>query len=195
MKSTLQKYLEYLTASSRNPQSMRFFVSLVYVWFLVNAAMLWPVKELLWGESSVLVRFPAKNDLLNNIVYALVYDRAKFHIVFYVHLIASCVSVWDWRWAFFPRAAAWFTGLMLFFSAIPAFNSGFLLMLLLSFYCIPYYSNARSVAGIALNNTARIASIVQVVMVYAVACYFKLTGTQWISGNALYYALSIDRFS
>lgn len=195
MRKKWQAYLDYLSAESHNPGTMRFFVILVYGWFLLNAAMLWPVKDLLWGETSVLVRFPAKNDLLNNVIYALVYDRVKFHLIFYLHLCSSLVSMWDWRWGFVPRVIAWFTGLMLFFSAIPAFNSGFLLMLLLAFYCIPYYSNARSVIGIALNNTVRLASIVQVVMVYALACFFKLTGSQWISGDALYYALSIDRFS
>lgn len=191
LKHTLNAYALRI----RHARSMRWFVALVYGWFLINALLLWDSKELIWGAESVIQRYGAPNRLMNNIAYALMYDRGKFHLAFAFHLMGAFLGMWDKSWAFVPRSIAWFTGVLLFFAAIPAFNSGMLLMLLMAFFTIPYWSKRSSWWRIALSNASRSAAIVQLVMVYALSAFFKLSGDQWLHGSAVYYSLNIDRFS
>jgi hypothetical protein len=191
----LKHSISFYSSHIRHARSMRWFVALVYGWFLINALMLWDSKELIWGAESVIQRYGAPNRLLNNIAYALMYDRSKFQIAFALHLLGAFFGMWDKRWAFVPRSIAWFTGVLLFFAAIPAFNSGILIMLLMSFFTIPFYSKSKAWWRIALSNASRSAAIVQLIMLYALSAFFKLSGDQWLQGSAVYYSLNIDRFS
>lgn len=191
----LTNRMNNFAAAVRQPATTRWFVALVYLWFLINAWMLWDVKHLIWGAESVIQRYGAPNRFMNNLAYAVMYDRSKFDVVFAFHLMGAFFGMWDKSWSFIPRSIAWFTGVLLFFAAIPAFNSGMLLMLLMAFYTIPFYSRSTSWWRIALSNAARTAAVVQLIMVYAFSAFFKLSGEQWLQGSALYYSLHIDRFS
>jgi hypothetical protein len=173
----------------------RWSVAFVYGWFLINIAMMWSVRDYLWGTDTVLVRFGAGPRMIDNFVYMLVYDLDKFPFVFYPHIIAAALSMFDRWWSFIPRIIAWITGILLYYAATPVFNSGMLLMLLLAFYCIPFYSRSAHPIRIMLTNAAVWAAKIQVVLVYAFSLFFKLSGTQWLAGDAVYYTLQIDRFS
>lgn len=101
----------------------------------------------------------------------------------------------EFRWSFIPRLLTWATGWMLFYSATEAFNSGMMIMLMMAFFSAFIFTKARNFYGVAITNVMRVACITQVIIVYAVAGFYKLLGTQWPAGEAFYYALQIDQYS
>lgn len=175
--------------------AMRWLVRGVYGWFVLNILLHLSAMHLMWGADTVLMRFGATNRTSENIVYAVMYNLSLFNPVLCVHVLSAVLSMFDRSWAFAPRMLTWFTGLLLYYAAIPAFNGGILLMLLLAFYLIPFYSKATLPERIVLNNAGRLAAQLQVCLLYALASFFKLTGTQWIDGSALYYTFNIDHYS
>ncbi len=184
-----------LSSPGEHVHSHRLFVRVVYGWMIIQALLLWTTRELIWGPETILKRYSASKDVIGNLVYSLMYDLDRFPFVYYPHILLAVISMFDFRWAFIPRALTWFTGLMLFFAGIPAYNSGMLLMLLLAFYCIPVFTNSKSPFRQVLNHFARYAAILQIALCYLFSSLFKLMGDQWLDGSAVYYALHIDRFS
>ncbi|HEY8403521.1 MAG TPA: hypothetical protein VIK71_02820 [Flavobacteriales bacterium] len=188
-------YIDQFANKIRAPYATRLFTILIYVWFLAQAAMIWPYRSLLWGEDAVLLHSPYASSLLNNFFYQLVYVPSRFNVVFGVHIVASAIALFECRWSFIPRIAAWCTAMMLYYSAPQAFNSGILFMSLMAFYSVFVYTKAESSWNIVISNLARLTMVVQVVAIYSLSSWFKLIGEHWVKGDALYYALNIDVYS
>lgn len=195
MNGTIERVMNRLIQPLEAPDVIRLFTALVYGWFVVNAAMCWPVHELLWGPDAVLLRYGAPATIVQNQIYGLLYFPSRFPWIFFPHVVAAVWGMFDTRWSFIPRVVTWITGLMLYYAAIPAFNSGMLIMLLLAFYCIPVHTRTTSTFRHVLNRFSRSASLLQIILCYAFSAIFKLSGAQWIGGDAVYYALHIERFS
>jgi hypothetical protein len=179
----------------RHPGAHRLFCALIYGWFVVQGILVWSVKDLIWGQNAVLMSYSVKAGLIDNLAYRLLYQPELFPAIFYGHLCCALISMFDRRWSFIPRSLTWVSGMMLFYGGIPAFNSGILLMLLLSFYSIPVYTGAQTRWRAVINRFAYMASFLQIVMCYAYSAIYKLSGTQWLQGEAVYYSLHIDRFT
>ncbi len=194
-KLSIQSLVQYFTTQVHAPFSIRLFSKLVYVWLLGNAAHLFMYHHLLWGPTKVFYRHGLANTPIENFFYQLVYDSHRFWPIYLLHLAACIVSLWEKNWTFIPRLVAWLTGMLLFYAAIPAFDGGILLMLLMSLYCCVVYTTSTNSYRIALTNAARIACIVQVMIVYLTASLYKLGGTHWRTGEALFYTLNIDHYS
>jgi hypothetical protein len=161
----------------------------------VNAAMIWPYKNMMWDTQNVFFRQGHTDTLIENFIYHLIYAPSVFKYVFAIHLISSFLGMFDFRWSVFPRLAVWVTSLMLYFAAAEAFNSGMMIMMLLAFYASVMYIRSENPYRIVLTNLASLACVIQIGLVYFTASMYKLGGTQWPEGTALYYALHIDRFS
>jgi hypothetical protein len=188
-------FFNQMNEKVRAPYATRLFTLLIYVWFLVEALVLWSDRSLLWGEDAVLLHSAYKSSFLNNFFYQLVYVPSRFEIVIGLHLVASAVSLFEWRWSFIPRIAVWCTAMLLYYSAPQAFNSGILFMALMAFYAVFIYTKAKSPWRILISNLARLTMVIQVVAIYSISCLFKLIGQHWVQGDALYYALNIDVYS
>ncbi len=195
MKGLFDKLVHYFSAEVNAAFATRIFSGLVYFWFLINAMMLWGTKEYLWGAEKIFYRHGNASDFISNFFYQLIYDSHRFNLIFGLHLFGSAVGILDTKWNFVPRLIAWITGFMLYYSAIQVFNSGMLLMLSMAFFASFIYTRAQHPLRIVISNSARIAAITQLCIVYIVATIYKLSGTQWLNGEALYYALQIDQFS
>jgi hypothetical protein len=195
MKQVIDSFVRRVTGPVHCPSTLTLFPALVFGWFLLNALLCWPFHEQLWGPESVLRRYGAPSTLIQNQIYGLIYHPGRFTWIFFPHVLASALGMTDRRWSFIPRTVAWITGLMLYYAAIPAFNSGMLIMLLLAFCCIPVHTGTHSPWRHALNHFARYAAVLQVMLCYAFSAYFKLNGSQWLSGDAVYYAVHLERFS
>jgi hypothetical protein len=124
-----------------------------------------------------------------------VYVPSNAHYVIVAHAFFAFVSMFVFKWVLLFRLGTWVTGLMLYYAAYDAFNSGFLVMLLMSFFLIPVVHRPQKPVQIQINNVAWIACVVQLSIVYALSAGYKWTGAQWPSGNAIYYSFAIDRFS
>jgi len=178
-----------------HPNGVRWAGIVVYGWFLINLASLLPHMNLLWGPDAVIMRGAGGDGLLENFMYQLVYRPQRATAILALHACSALLAMFSFRWVFIARITVWITGLMLYFAAYPAFNSGFLAMLLFSFFLIPAYARATHPVRIFLTNGMWFVCVVQLVLIYAISAGYKWTGEQWISGSALYYTFSIDHFS
>lgn len=93
------------------------------------------------------------------------------------------------------RFVVWITGVLLYFSAIPAMNSGYLFMLLLAFYVIPFQLKPKKELDYFINRVVLFTCVLQLYFVYVFSALFKVTSVQWLSGDALYYTFLNDRYS
>lgn len=184
-----------LSQEVQRPNSLRLFTLLVYGWFLINAALVWPYRYFMWDIQNVFFRQGHTDTLIENFIYHLIYVPNVFKFVFAIHLVSAFLGMFEFRWSFIPRLSAWVSALMLYYAAAEAFNSGMMIMMLLAFYGSVIYTKSENPYRIVLTNLAAWACIIQIGLVYLAASLYKLGGTQWLSGSALYYTLHIDRFS
>lgn len=195
MKARIDKYVEGLFVPYSSSWNERTFVSLVYAWFVFFAFWNWHSVWLIWGEDSVLIRYGADDSRLNNLVYALMYNLNWFKPVFIVHLVVSFFSIFHFRGVFFFRAAAWLSALWIYYAGINAMNAGYVFMMLLMFYCIPYSSKSARPFLSFLSRLSLLAAGIQVGLIYFYTSIYKLTSWQWLSGEAIYLTFVSDWFS
>ncbi len=195
----LQKYIQTYTSWLQTPVhrwgALRFFSIAVYLWLFCSALAVWDIRELLWGPKSIFLRFSGESSPSTNIAYALVYRLHIFKYVYYPHLIFAVLSMLQFRGVFVFRFLTWLTGILLFYAGVNAFNSSYLLILLLAFYCIPVNTASTSISGHIFNRAVVIAATMQICIVYFLSGLYKLSGDMWLNGEAIYYTLEIERFS
>ncbi|MFY7707883.1 MAG: hypothetical protein ACOVQ5_07335 [Flavobacteriales bacterium] len=195
----IEKSLSYYTSWLQNPVNrwgaLRFFSIGVYLWFFFSAIAVWDIRELLWGPGSIFMRFSGDSSPSTNIAYALVYRLSIFPFVYYPHLIFALLSAFQFKGVFIFRFLTWLSGVLLFYAGVNAFNSSYLLMLLLAFYCIPVNTSTTNISGHIFNRIAVIAATVQICIVYFLSGLYKLSGEMWVNGDAIYYTLELERFS
>lgn len=194
MKS-MDKIYDHFTLDVQHADSLRLFTILLYLWFPLNVIMLYDVKDLLWGVDNVFYRHGHADGFIENFFYQLVYDATRFKMIFYTHLVASLLSIFQTRWSLIPRLITWCTAWLLFYAAIEAFNSGMMIMISLAFFASVIDTRAQHPFRILLTNLARYACIIQLSLVYFVAAIYKLSGDQWLAGDAFYYTVHITHFA
>jgi len=195
MNARIDKYVEGLFVPYSSSWNERTFVSLVYAWFVFFAFWNWHSVWLIWGEDSVCIRYGAGDTRLNNLVYALMYNLKWFKPVFIVHLVVSFFSIFHFRGVFFFRAAAWHSALWIYYAGINAMNAGYVFMMLLMFFCIPYSSKAIKPFWSFLSRLSLLGAGIQVGLIYFYTALYKLTSWQWLSGEAIYQTFVSDWFS
>jgi len=191
MNKLLETWLAKWNAWNITP-GMQWFVGGVYLWHAWNMLMLWPHYELIWGNHSVFQRLGNMDGLLNNVVYHLVYTKRWAALVFHGHWLLSLVAIFSFRGVWIARAVVWITGLMLFFSAADVFNSGMMIMNLMSFYLIFYDHKKGSAAW--NNKVVYLLCVAQVIIVYGVSAMYKFRGEQWLDGDILFFVLQTPHF-
>lgn len=171
------------------PENQNLFLKLVYIWFLGHAIYLSTALNVLWGPEALLMPMIRQGDgAMKNVMYILNYLRSYSFVVMAIHLVSALIALLGY-FRFYPRILVVISGWMLYYSAIPAFNSGFLLMMLFGSFAIFMNPRANKPAAILLSNLAFIAAIVQFILVYAVASLYKFEGTTWLNGTSLHYVL------
>lgn len=190
-----QTYINWLQTPVQQWGALRFFTIGVYLWFFFSATVVWDIRELLWGPKTILLRYSGDSSPATNIAYALVYQLSLFPYIYYPHLLFALLSIFQFRGVFIFRFLTWFTGVLLFYAGVNAFNSSYLLMLLLAFYCIPVNTSTASISGNIFNRVALIAATTQICIVYFLSGLYKLSGEMWVNGDAIYYTLEMERFS
>ncbi len=191
----LKLFITDFSSRVNAPYATRFFTLLIYVWFLIQAVSVWQYRDLFWGESSVIFRTPRTNSLLYNFFFQLVYSPERFSLIYWTHILMAVVSVFEFRWSFITRSITWASGMILFSAAPQCYNSGVLFMLLMAVYSIFVYTKASSSIPVVITNLCRVAMVLQVILIYFYSSLYKLGGGQWLSGEAVYYALNIDVYS
>ncbi|MFN0032594.1 MAG: hypothetical protein ACKVOR_10585 [Flavobacteriales bacterium] len=212
MNRYLNQLTTYFTEEVRGKGPFTLFGVLVYVWFLIHAISLFFSQSVLWGTEKIFYRHGYADSVIENFFFQLVYESGRSTYIYVLHIVCALLSVVSFHPVFYTsknswslaklnigaagvRLVTWCSGLMLFYAAIEAFDSGLLLMLLMAFYCSFAFVHTNNPYLKAITNAARIACIIQVCVVYFTAALYKLGGTQWLDGSALYYTLHITHYS
>lgn len=150
----------------------------------------------IWGTGSMISTFDYPSSPLYHLYFFLMNAWAQ---PLYGWVIAvQLLSVFLWfagRWRLLMRALIFATTAMLFTSAHLHTTGGHTLLKLLVFYAVLIPENPRTAIAHALSNLALWACRIQLAIMYGFAAIFKLHGTYWPNGEALYYVLSIREFS
>ncbi|MEO0403714.1 MAG: HTTM domain-containing protein [Bacteroidota bacterium] len=183
-----------MTSGPLDKDSMWLFRSLVYLWLLIYALHTIPLLDMFYGAESVMMpRIPKSSGTIQNVLYMLNYTKERAVWVLAVHII-TCLMALTGVLGWLPRILVWFTGWMLYYGCIPSYNGGYLLMLMFSFYCIPFSFLSRWVPSNVAANLGYLASRWQVILVYVIAGYYKLTGEDWMDGSAIGRTLYLEAF-
>jgi hypothetical protein len=196
----LDAWLISIVEVERGVATMRLFTLAIYAWLAAQTLVMLPYADEMWGPDAFVQRVPFQ-------------EGVWYHWVTY---LANHPDAGDLWWAFpigqlaaivlgllgrTPRLAAAFVYLFtinLYHRAAPTADGGSNLSYLLLIYSIVGNVSGRAGRGsvrIGLANVAFWACRVQVVIVYFCASIFKLQGSLWQSGMALYYILQSDSFS
>jgi hypothetical protein len=191
----MKNWILSLFSEQHVSSSIRTFIRCVYAWFGCFFIFYFSDLSTIWGTDSALIRYSAPDTPTNNFVYVLMYQLHWFWPIASLHLLSIVMVVFQiWKQPVF-RFLVWITGVLLYFSAIPAMNSGYLFMLLLAFYLIPFQLKPKKELDYFMNRMVVFTCMLQLYFVYVFSALFKITSKQWLSGEALYYTFLNDRFS
>lgn len=191
----MRNWIDSLFNNQTVAKSTRTFIRCVYGWFACFFIFYFSDISSIWGSDSALIRYSAPDTPTNNFVYVLMYQLQWFWPIAVIHLTSIFMVVFQiWKQPLL-RFVVWITGVLLYFSAIPAMNSGYLFMLLLAFYVIPFQLNPKKELDYFINRVVLFTCVLQLYFVYVFSALFKVTSMQWLSGDALYYTFLNDRFS
>lgn len=169
------------------------FLRVAYAVMFLSGLYFFPIREEIFGPETLVRPFFAEPSLKLNIAYLLNNNRAYAVGAYYAYLIATVFAFFNWGWRI-PRVAVFVLGNMLYFACTPAFTSGWLLYNLFAFYLIFLSPRAKHVLAVFVSNLAFLACRLQFLLVYIVAGLTKLTGTTWLDGSAIYYALHLSYY-
>ena len=176
--------------------TIRLFKSAIYGIILLNTLFLLPMADQIWGPDSLIMPLSHPDTLLYNLWFMLMKESVApwYPVVLAVQML----SVVGW---FAARARLLFSVLIfvstsvLFTSAHLYTTGGHTFMKLLLFYLMLIPDKPRSRLQFAMANLFLLACKIQLAIVYLFAGLFKLHGSYWLNGEALYYVLSLREFS
>lgn len=176
------------------PVTLQVFEKAVYLWFILNLIILIPVADLIWGPDSLQLPLSNQAGLINNFFFFLNYNREFYWIILLVHGLASLLALLNLG-GIVSKLAVYLSAGMLYFSGYLAFNSGFILMWLFSFFLMFHKKGAKEWLGYISSNFSYAALVAQFLIVYSVAAFWKWTGYTWVEGSAIHYTLYLDHFA
>ncbi|MCC6601013.1 MAG: hypothetical protein IT223_10115, partial [Crocinitomicaceae bacterium] len=97
MKERFENFAVRLSSSVHHPMALRLFTKAVYGWFLVNVLLTLSDRDYIWGEKTVLLRYGAGDNRLNNLIHILMYDLSLFSPAYYLHIVSAILGMTD-RW-------------------------------------------------------------------------------------------------
>lgn len=189
----VNSYIDGLVFRLHDAHAQRIFLRTAYAVMFFAGLFFFPIREEVFGPQTIVRPFYAEPSLKVNIAYLLNNNRAYAIGAYFTYLVMAVLAFFNLGWRI-PRVAVFGLGLMLYFACTPVFTSGWLLYNLFAFYLIFFSPNAKHPVGIFLSNLSFYACRFQFLLVYLVAGLTKLTGTNWIDGSAIHYALHLKHY-
>lgn len=177
-------------------QTIRLFKSCLYGIVLLNTVFLLPMADRMWGPESLIMPLDYPHTPLYHLFFMLM--RGSMSPYYGIVIVVQVISILIWfsgRWRTLQSVLIFVSTSVLFTSAHLYTTGGHTLIKLLLFYCILIPDQPKSGIQFVLGNLFLLACKVQVAIVYLYAGLFKLHGTYWLNGEALYYVLSLREFS
>ena len=197
MYKAINNYINTYTTTTPYATNIRLFRKCVMIFLLYNSLLLLSYSKTLYGPYSYFLPFEKHNiailDFLNLLEKPSMAVNWKFFVGGQIVSIVACLFLPYKR--LFTMLVYFFT-MTLYHKAMPIQNAGFNLLVMVLFFLIFMDENASATKNsvlkpinITVSNFAVWAARFQVLILYVVASYFKLSGETWLNGTAFYYVL------
>lgn len=192
--SRIDRLLEQYSRSVVLPNVQWLFMKVAYGFMLLLALYFFEIRNEVWGSGSLFREWNPGNTKALNLAYLLDHVRSAALPVYYLHLVllALCLVGVGGR---VLRVLVFLSSVMLYYAAIPLFNASALLYNLFAVYLVFFDPKARHPVNVFFTNLAFLACRLQFVLVYAIAGIYKLSGTTWMEGSSVYYALHLPHYT
>jgi hypothetical protein len=176
--------------------TIRLFKMAVYGWLMANTLFLFPFWDELWGPNSLIAAMPVPENLSYQIFYVLMHDWVStFYWIFPVVQIAAILLWFSGKGRKIAGVVIFVVTLMLFLRAYTYLTGGHRLVYLLLFFLMFIDEDANTPKSTVNSNLFLLACKIQLILVYLFAGLYKLHGTYWLNGEALYYVMNLREFS
>lgn len=176
--------------------TIRLFKMAVYGWLLANTLFLFPIWDELWGPNSLIAAMPVPENLSYQIFYVLMHDSvSRFYWIFPIIQMAAILLWYSGKWKKAAGVVIFVVTLMLFLRAYTYLTGGHRLVYLLLFFLMFINEDENNPKSNINSNLFLLACKIQLILVYLFAGLYKLNGTYWLNGEALYYVMNLREFS
>lgn len=202
-KFSIQNEIEKLTTSVSHPYTIALFRKCLYLFVFFNTLVLLTAASEFWGPNAQTQTYYTYNTITIKIFNLLANRYFKNYYLFFVYGLLASIII-----SFFTKQQRALSFIIYFFAftlynrALTIQNGGTNLVIILLFYNLFLNENASknheskySIVDTLLSNLSFSMIRIQILIVYAIAGFYKLTGMHWIDGTALYYVLQIDQFT
>lgn len=191
----LNNWLDRLSVEAPTA-TIRLFKMAVYGWLLANTLFLFPIWDELWGPNSLIAAMPVPVSLSYQIFYVLMHDWvSSFYWLFPVIQILAILFWFSGKGRKIAGVVIFVVTLMLFLRAYTYLTGGHRLVYLLLFFLMFINEDENNPKSNVNSNLFLLACKVQLILVYLFAGLYKLNGTYWLNGEALYYVMNLREFS
>lgn len=199
---TIDTIVDYFSDKNHYSENIWFFRKAIYSFILINTILLLPLHNELWGTAPHVLKNEYHGIMsFINLLYFSYFEQ--YHLFFVFGLIITAIIG---LMGLFPGLISFF---VFFFSSnlihkeISVTNGGYHLLLLMLFYLL--FMNDRKQSNfsnqyfkkltIIASNLGFWAARFQFIIVYLSAGILKLSGKNWLNGEAMYYVLRVEEYS
>jgi hypothetical protein len=176
--------------------TIRLFKAAIYGWLLINSLFLLPIAGDIWGPQSLITDLEVPPNFTFQFFYLLMNKAvSEWYLVFVFIQLAAIVFWFSGKWQRVASIVIYLLTAMLFLRAYLYVTGGHRLVLLFLFFFIFIDEKRTDERGNVFSNLFFLACKIQLLLVYLYAGLFKLHGTYWLNGEALYYVLNLREFS
>lgn len=198
----MNEFIEYMGAKVHHPLTVTWLRLGLYALVLYHIVfMAFPLTDLLWAEHSLVLPLSFPNTWVNRFVMLL--HQPEYARLYPLFIALPIVGIGLYVWRGYQRLSAvlvYIGFIVLFNRVIPYMNGGNYLMHIYLFYIIFMAERSPSDARWSffsnlLTNLGLWAFRIQLLIVYVFTLAYKLGGTAWIDGSAVFIITHIDEFT
>ncbi len=191
-----ERLISYFSNKVQHPCVLTLFRKCIYLFIIINALILLPIADQIWSPEAYIVHHNPFQPKLLKVLNIMSHPHMNEFYMFFIaaQLVFSIFGLMGK----FPRISAlivWFTTVNLYYCAQPLQTGGSNLLILFLFYMMFVDEKAQSTLNITITNFAFLACKIQLCVLYFVSAVYKLYGTHWLDGSAIYYVLNIDTYT
>ena len=193
----------HFTVRVNHAATIVLFKKTVYLYLIINGLILLPVAPQIWGPDAFLIHYYPADSLAMKVLDVLSHPAVnRFYWCFLAGQLACCfagLAGWGRRWS---DLLLYFLTANMYFNVALIQNGGTNLMMVILFYMM--FMNEQADRGrhpalrtldVTATNFALLTAQIQVCVLYFVSTVYKVSGTHWLDGSAIYYVFNIDDYS
>ncbi|MBI2268840.1 MAG: HTTM domain-containing protein [Bacteroidetes bacterium] len=207
MKTTITKYIDLtealFTEKVNTPHTILLFKKAVYLYIILNGLISLPIASQIWSVDANMIHYYPQDNFAIKLINIL--SRPGINNYYWYFVIGQLTCATVALFGYLKRLMGillYFISVNLYYNAGLIQNGGTNLLVITLFYMIfmneaagQQQNNKIRTFEITATNFAFLAAKIQVCLLYFVSAVYKLYGSHWMDGSALYYVLNMDEYS